>query len=627
MTHQHHQHHQHQHHQHHHHHQPQPALPSKQASSPPLLRVYEDCLDAAGYGRFQLVLLFLCGATLFADATELMLLPFLQHKLQAPPNTHAYEHTGPGTRDTHDVTHDTALVSFWVFIGMLVGALVSGPLADVYGRRAATIFFTLVVAVAGLASVAAASSFQQLVLMRCCTGFGVAGTPAALTLYTELTPRAHRGRHLIYFMLFFSVGATVEALLAWSVHTMGVRALLAVSAVPAVIASVAVLLFLPESPRYLILRGRVTRASDILTTVAASNHTLHRTQPHIRRLLHHWHTDRDGTSRGDRCHAFASTTTDADVSPTTDANVSPSTTDADVAPTTNSNTSTNNSKGDNNTNNSKGDNNTTTTTTTTSDITTHSTLPSSVGSVLSLYAHTLLRQLHRDAAFARRIVVFATEFFLMAFVYYFLVMFSVTYTTLGASHMSASAYVSVALANLAEIPGLLIAMRLLDTVGRINTITIMFFVCAAGTLLLAWTPLPHSSTTTTTTTTTTNTSSSDSAMPPVVWQVVRDGLMFVMRASALGFNQSLWIFTTESFPTSLRASSLGFTTAFARVGGALSPFVVGRMYVAAPTATMYLVAATAALAGILIRKVGEDTAAKGLVESAQDGPQDGVQDA
>ena len=86
--------------------------------------------------------------------------------------------------------------------------------------------------------------------------------------------------------------------------------------------------------------------------------------------------------------------------------------------------------------------------------------------------------------------------------------------------------------------------------------------------------------------------------------MLQEALVFVMRASALGFNQSLWIFTTESFPTSVRASSLGFTTSFARVGGALSPLVLDHLYTASPSMVMVLVAGVAVAAGCLIRMVG-----------------------
>ena len=49
--------------------------------------------------------------------------------------------------------------------------------------------------------------------------------------------------------------------------------------------------------------------------------------------------------------------------------------------------------------------------------------------------------------------------------------------------------------------------------------------------------------------------------------------MFAARACALGFNQSLWIFTAEAYPTAIRALGIGAASALARVGGIVSPFV------------------------------------------------------
>jgi hypothetical protein len=50
-------------------------------------------------------------------------------------------------------------------------------------------------------------------------------------------------------------------------------------------------------------------------------------------------------------------------------------------------------------------------------------------------------------------------------------------------------------------------------------------------------------------------------------------VMFAARACALGFNQSLWIFTAEAYPTAFRALGIGAASALARVGGIVSPFV------------------------------------------------------
>ena len=44
-------------------------------------------------------------------------------------------------------------------------------------------------------------------------------------------------------------------------------------------------------------------------------------------------------------------------------------------------------------------------------------------------------------------------------------------------------------------------------------------------------------------------------------------LLFLARSSSLGFNQSLWVLSTERFPTRVRATGVGAVTMFARIGG------------------------------------------------------------
>ena len=53
-------------------------------------------------------------------------------------------------------------------------------------------------------------------------------------------------------------------------------------------------------------------------------------------------------------------------------------------------------------------------------------------------------------------------------------------------------------------------------------------------------------------------------------------LVFGARGSALGFNQSLWIYTSlsDSFRVVNRTRILGFTTSMARLGSLLAPLLV-----------------------------------------------------
>ena len=61
------------------------------------------------------------------------------------------------------------------------------------------------------------------------------------------------------------------------------------------------------------------------------------------------------------------------------------------------------------------------------------------------------------------------------------------------------------------------------------------------------------------------------------------------------YAQSLWIYTSEIFPTNIRAFGLGVTTAFARIGGAVSPFIAHMVFSQDRNTALFI----CALAGIV----------------------------
>jgi hypothetical protein len=76
--------------------------------------------------------------------------------------------------------------------------------------------------------------FPQLLLFaRAGVGFSLSGSPAQYTLFMEWLPSASRGRWLVLFQLWWTLGSACEVLLAWAVlNSHGWRLLVALSAVP-----------------------------------------------------------------------------------------------------------------------------------------------------------------------------------------------------------------------------------------------------------------------------------------------------------------------------------------------------------------------------------------------------------
>jgi MFS transporter, putative metabolite:H+ symporter len=148
------------------------------------------------------------------------------------------------------------------FVGMALGATLGGLLADRIGRRQV---FALTLLVFGVATGAAALAWSvaSLLVFRFLIGLGLgAELPVASTLVSEYAPARIRGRVVVLLEAFWAVGWLLAALIGYLVvprSDAGWRWALALGAVPAVYA-VAVRRGLPESVRFLELRGRTDEA-------------------------------------------------------------------------------------------------------------------------------------------------------------------------------------------------------------------------------------------------------------------------------------------------------------------------------------------------------------------------------
>src|SRR3954467_2504749 len=148
------------------------------------------------------------------------------------------------------------------FGGMALGGTLGGLLAHRFGRRQV---FAVTLLVFGVATGAAALSWSvgALLVFRLLIGLGLgAELPVASTLVSEFAPARLRGRLVVALEAFWAVGWVLSALIGYLVvprSDAGWRWALALGAVPALSAA-AVRRTLPESVRFLELRGRTDEA-------------------------------------------------------------------------------------------------------------------------------------------------------------------------------------------------------------------------------------------------------------------------------------------------------------------------------------------------------------------------------
>ena len=161
----------------------------------------------------------------------------------------------------------TGLIASAGFVGMFLGAAVSGRLADRYGRR--NVFqVTLIVFSIGSLLSAAAPSFELLLAARVVTGLGLGGElPVVSTLVSEYAPRASRGRFIVLLESFWAYGTILAGVVALLVlPAFGWRAAFLVGALPALYVAY-LRRALPESPRYLAEHGRIAEADAVVRRV------------------------------------------------------------------------------------------------------------------------------------------------------------------------------------------------------------------------------------------------------------------------------------------------------------------------------------------------------------------------
>ena len=146
------------------------------------------------------------------------------------------------------------------------GSLFYGWLADKVGRRTALIAAILNVSLAtGAMAVTPEGAWIYLVFCRFITGFGVTGLYSVdITLMQEFSPASKRGWFTGLTTTMLPAGQLLAALLgAFAAPYIGWRGLVAVGLLPALLC-LYVRAFVPESPHWLLRRGRLEEARKSL---------------------------------------------------------------------------------------------------------------------------------------------------------------------------------------------------------------------------------------------------------------------------------------------------------------------------------------------------------------------------
>lgn len=170
-------------------------------------------------------------------------------------------------KDFDTSTTTIEIITSWVTLGALVGALVAGVTADRIGRRP-TVLLAGVLFILGAIIEAAAPGSAVLVVGRLVVGFAVGIASVAAPLYAaEMAPSKLRGTFVSTYQLGITFGIFVAYMIDELLDAGDWRVMLGASAIVGVILII-LILPLPDTPRWYLKAGRRDDARAALAKVA-----------------------------------------------------------------------------------------------------------------------------------------------------------------------------------------------------------------------------------------------------------------------------------------------------------------------------------------------------------------------
>ncbi|XP_018343474.1 PREDICTED: LOW QUALITY PROTEIN: synaptic vesicle glycoprotein 2B-like [Trachymyrmex septentrionalis] len=230
---------------------------------------FERAIIATGYGKFNYLLLLAVlpasFSSIFSSSAMSYVLPSAECDLQL-------------------TMFDKGLLNSMAFAGMIITAFFWGCVTDIFGRKKIMLYGYLLT---GLLSVAMCFSHKSwhLITFKFFDGMIISGPYAALMSYlAEIHNETHRSRSYMWLGVFFSLGNIFLPCIAWLIipqkwymkflsDTLEIaswRMFLVICSLPEFLACIALFAF-PESPRFLILKGRHDEALNVFKKIYSLN--------------------------------------------------------------------------------------------------------------------------------------------------------------------------------------------------------------------------------------------------------------------------------------------------------------------------------------------------------------------
>lgn len=228
---------------------------------------FEKAVTLTGTGIFHLSIALVSGFTFLAAGLQTNLNAYILPSAQC---------------DLSLTSEEMGLLNAAFLAGALTSSFLWGVLADMIGRRKVLVSGMLIDGLLSLFS-SLSQRFYVLLIFRFFNGFIVGGPSALILAYMgEFFPERLRAKVICYVGVLWTLSWAIMPAIAWVVIPMqwsyssdgftynSWRLLIAIVAVPSLLSSL-MLFFYPESPRFLLSKGRQQEARDTLASIYSWN--------------------------------------------------------------------------------------------------------------------------------------------------------------------------------------------------------------------------------------------------------------------------------------------------------------------------------------------------------------------
>ena len=161
-----------------------------------------------------------------------------------------------------------ALIGGAFFIGSAIGGIITGIMADVYGRK---VVFGISLVLITISSIGCSfvKEVWQLILLRALIGAGQGtGVGISFIYLGEFIPTSHRSLSSNIFQISFSLASFLIVTVAYFVRNW--RKLQLYLSFPSMIAML-LIFYVPQSPRWLLATGKVSKAENVVQKISEIN--------------------------------------------------------------------------------------------------------------------------------------------------------------------------------------------------------------------------------------------------------------------------------------------------------------------------------------------------------------------